>query len=172
MKRFILVLAVALAACGPGKSGGGGGVQVAASPQGCALLADASSMFGKDAVTEERSKIEDMAGACHWESKDGALIGEMIAFTPESLGKGKFKTGQARYDDRLAAWKSLTFDAPQPLDGLGDQAQLWTGFWGGQSQVIVRKGESVLIVSASSINPKTNGDDLARKMAAALVKGL
>jgi hypothetical protein len=169
VKKIVLIFAIALAACGPGRSGGGEGM--AASAKGCALLADPAPIFGKGALVEERAPLEDMAGACRWESKDGALIGEMIAFTPESLAKGRFKTGQARYDDRLAAWKNMTFEASAPL-ALGDQAQTWTGFDGGQAQVIVRKGGAVLIVSGNSINPKITSRALAEKLAAALTGGL
>jgi hypothetical protein len=162
--------ALALAACGPAHPPGAASAPSAG--DACPMLDDAKTIFGQDFLAEDRAPIGDMAGACHWESKSGALQGEMILYTAASLARGDAKTARGRYDDRVAAWKGMAEEAPLPLPGLGDEASLWTGFAGGQAQIAALKGGAALLVMANSTDKAISSPDLAKRMAAALLKKL
>lgn len=155
---------LALAACGQG-----GGSQAGGQDEVCALIGDAETLFGPGAEALGSDGMDAMAGICQFQSADGRRGGDIITYTVASLGS---VTPQAQMETIVANWDAMTETPLALVEGLGDAAQLATDLPGYQTQIVFRKGETLVMIAARSGDPALDGDALARRMAEAAAASL
>lgn len=158
-KLLFLAAAAALAACG--QSGGAGGPQ-GASGAPCPILANASAALGAPAPGIDVAE-SGMAMACQWRTEDGAIDASFIAYGP-----GGEDTADARMTRLVGEWSANASYPAEQIAGLGDAATLVKGMGGNQAQIVMRKGESVALVLASSGNARLDSEAAVRRLAAAV----
>jgi hypothetical protein len=163
MRRLMLMtsLVVALAACGQGGARREG---VDAGSGSCALIQDANAIFGADAQVVSARGIEGMDATCTFSSADGARGGDLVTYTAASLGS---TTIEAKMAETAEKWDAMTETPLAPVDGLGEGAQIATNLPGYQTQIMFRKGDTLVLVMASSGDNGATGEQLARRMAEA-----
>lgn len=163
--RAVAALLLVLAACGQG----GGGSPLRGEVDACALLGSPDVLFGAGAEALASDGERGMAGVCQLLSADGRRGGDIIVFTPASLGA----TAPAAFVAETAMkWDSFTDNAIEPVAGLGDEAQIATDMYGYQTQIVLRKGDRVALIAARSGDAALNGEALARRMAEAAAAAL
>ncbi len=154
-----------LAACGQG----GGRSEASASNEACALIADASAIFGADPNIVANAGDAPIAAVCQFSSADGTRSGEVLLFNADSMGG-------ANPADQLAtlaqAWDGATETPLQPIANLGDEAQLATDLPGYQTQIVFRQGANVVAVLGSSGDARKSAEQIARALAAAAASSL
>lgn len=162
-KWIVGALALALAACGQGaqRSEGGGAAQAGA----CPLIGDASALFGEGADLVGGGRLDAIEATCTVLSADGRRGGDFLTYTSESLGG---VTIDARLAEVTASWDAMTETPLAPVAELGEGAVLATDLPGYQTQIAFRKGDTLVLVNASSGDEAVSGDVLARRMASAI----
>ena len=154
----LIALAATLAAC----EQGGGRSETSASNEACALIADAATIFGAGAQIVANAGEAPIAAVCQFTSADGTRSGEVLLFTAASMGA-------IAPADQLAtlaqAWGAATETPLAPVENLGDEAQLATDLPGYQTQIVFRKGQSVIAVLGSSGDAQMSGEEIARALA-------
>lgn len=163
MRFNALMLAVALAACGQGAQRPEGG---GASAGACGLIGDANAIFGADAQSVGGGALDAIAATCQYASADGRLGGDIVTYTPASLGA---VTLDARMAEVLANWDAMTETPLAPVPELGVDARIATDLPGYQTQIAFRRGETLVLISASSGDASISGEALARGMAQAVL---
>lgn len=167
MRRVLIATFVlALAACG---GSGSGGRQEASGGGNCALLTDANAVFGADAQAVGGGRVDDIAGTCQITSADGARSGEIVTYTAASLGS---MTVQAKYDEVVQKFDAQTETALAAVDGLGEAAQIATDLPGYQTQIVFRKGDTLVLVMGGSGDSAMSGEQIARRVAAQVAVSL
>lgn len=162
MRRLLIATFVlALGACGQGGSSSGGR-QEASGGGNCALLTDVDAVFGADVQAVGGGHVEDIDATCQFTSADGARSGEIVTYTAASLGS---VTVQAKYDEVVQKFDAQTETALAAVDGLGDAAQIATDLPGYQTQIVFRKGDTLVLIMGSSGDQAMNGEQIARAMA-------
>jgi hypothetical protein len=164
MRRIIIVAfaAIALAACG--KSAEHGSTSASRDNPSCALIGDATALFGAGAQHFGYPGLDAMAGTCEFISTDGKRSADIIAYTPESLHG---VTPEAQMQTVTTAWDAQTEIPLAAIDGLGDAAQIATDLPGYQTQIAFRRRGTLVLISARSGDDSVTGEQLARNMAAA-----
>lgn len=156
-------LALALAACG---GGGGsthaGGPSVSDPGPTCALVADASSLFGDGFVAAEYRPSDGMSGNCEFASADGARGGDVLTYSTQSLGS---MTLAAQLAETRTAWDNQTETELGAIEGLGDQSIIATDLPGYQTHIAFVKNGVLVLIAARSGNDDMTGEALARAMA-------
>lgn len=167
MVRIIVfaALALALAACGQGATR----TEHAASAGACPLLGDTGSLFGQDVEALGDNGFDTMAATCELASADGTRSGDVITYTTASLGD---MTLEARLAEVVESWDADTLSDLQPVAGLGDDARLATDLPGYQTQIVFRKGDTLVMVAAHSGDEALSGEALARAMATAVAANI
>lgn len=167
--RFLAVaLALALAACGQG-SGQRDTGERAATAGSCPLIGDAAQLFGAGAEAVGDDNFDTMAGTCTLASADGRLGGDIVTYTQASLGAA---TLDQKFTEVSQAWDAMTETPLAPVEGLGEASTLATDLPGYQTQIMFRKGDTLVLISARSGDENTTGEQLARRMAAAVAANL
>ncbi|KAF0184480.1 MAG: hypothetical protein IV086_00945 [Hyphomonadaceae bacterium] len=162
----VLLGAALLAGCGP--SGAPDAARVGADV--CAMAPDTRAVFGAAVESESDPGVGTIAGGCRWRSGDGAVMGEAALFTPDSIaGDAEAATPQAMYAKLSGALEGLSEAPVEPVAGLGDEASRTQMAFGDQTQIVVRKGDRVLLVRASASNDVEKTNALAERLARALV---
>ena len=157
MKRTVVVVALlALAACG--RSGAGG---QSASGDACALIADASPLFGANADRVAFDPLLEITSSCHWQAADGRRGGDLLIFSTQNQNGAAARVLQ----NLSQAWDGWTETPLEHLSGVGDEAVLATDLPGYQTQIVVRKGDKLIALMAWSGDPAMDGATLARRMA-------
>lgn len=160
---FALVLALSLAACGPGAQRPGGGD--AAEAGACPLLGDASALFGAGADVVGGGRLDAIDATCTITSADGARSADFLTYTSASLGA---VTLDARMAEVVQSWDAMTETPLAPVADLGDGAQMATDLPGYQTQIVFRKGDTLVLVNGRSADDAVSGEQLAHRMAAAI----
>jgi hypothetical protein len=110
-----------------------------------------------------------MAGTCQFASADGKRGGDVILYTPASLGQ---LSAEAQMQAVTTAWGAETETPLATIDGLGDAAEIATDLPGGQTQIAFRKGGSLVLIAGRSGDGAVSGEQLARSMATTAVAAL
>ncbi|WP_395644990.1 hypothetical protein [Terricaulis sp.] len=166
MRRLLIATFVlGLAACGQGA----GRPQEAAGGGNCALLTDANAIFGADVQAVGQRGIEGMDATCQWTSADGARSGEIVTYTAQSLGS---VTVQAKFDETVQKWDAQTETPLAAVEGLGDAAQIATDLPGYQTQIVFRKGDTLVLVMGGSGDSAMSGEQIARAIATQVAAGV
>lgn len=162
-------LSAALSACGQG--GGGGGEQVG-DPRFASLcneIADDAAVFGRDMAGEWQEPMGAMVSDCRWSSEDGVMLGEAVFYTEESLrADADNPTPADLIKNMKAKWDDWTETEPRALAGIGDEAVMYKDMPGYQAQVVLRKGDVVALVLASSGDARLASAELAERLAGAV----
>lgn len=158
--------AALLAGCGP--SGAPRSAVVGADV--CAMAADARAVFGATVEAEPGAADGTIAGGCRWTSADGSVVGDAVLFTPESIASdAEAATTPAMFAKLSTALDGLS-DAPvEPVAGLGDEANRTQQTFGDQTQIVIRKGDQILLVRASAGNDVEKTNALTERLARTLV---
>lgn len=151
--------ALALAGCGPSKAPAAKPAVTVGHIDACALLGDASAIFGKGAVAAPDDGLDDMVGVCRVQSADGRFTGDVVVYDGAKAAD--------HYKAALAQWDGWTETPLATVDGVGDEAQIATDLPGYQTQIAFRKGERVVLIAGRSGDAKITGEDVARRMAKA-----
>jgi len=167
MRRSIALvsvsLALALAACGQGGGSTHAGGPSASDPgPTCALVANATSLFGEDFVAAEYRAQDGMSGNCEFTSADGARGGDVLTYTAASLGN---VTLDAQLTEARTKWDSQTETELGAIEGLGDQSIIATDLPGYQTHIAFVKNGTLVLIAARSGNDDMTGEALARAMA-------
>ena len=157
----VIALAATLAACG---QGGGGRGETSASNEACALVADAAAIFGPDAQIVANAGDAPIAAVCQFSSADGSRSGEVLLFTTASMGAAN---PADQFATLTQTWDSATETPLQPIENLGEEAQLATDLPGYQTQIAFRQGAHVVAVLGSSGDARMSGEQIARALATA-----
>jgi hypothetical protein len=152
-----------LSACGQG-GGGSQSAGPASDNEACALLGDASAIFGANAQTIGYAGLDGMAATCEFASADGARGGDIITYTTQSLGA---VTPQAKLAEIAQAWDAQTETPLAAIEGLGEEAQIAVDLPGYQTHIAFRKGDTLVLIAARSGDHSITGEALARRMATA-----
>ena len=161
--HWILAAAVlALAACG--RAAEHSGASASRDNPSCALIGDATALFGAGAQHFGYPGLDAMAGACEFISADGKRSGDIITYTPESLHGVR---SEAQMQTVTVAWDGQTETPLAPIDGLGDAAQIAIDLPGYQTHIAFRKGGALVLIAARSGDDAVTGEQLARSMARA-----
>lgn len=162
MKRILLAFAyvAALSACGQGSSRSGAGA--GASNEACALVSNPAAIFGEGVEQVGYGGLENIAASCELQSADGARSGEVLIFTPASLGS---VTAEANFAETVEKWDALTETPPAPVEGLGEDARIATDLPGYQTQIVFRQNGNVIAVMGSSGDSAVSGEQIARALA-------
>lgn len=163
MRRMLTLIAFAatLAACG---QGGGSRSESAASNEACALVADASAIFGADPQIAANTGHAPIAAVCQFASADGTRSGDVLLFTAASMGAAN---PADQFATLTQAWDLATETPLQRIASLGDEAQLATDLPGSQTQIVFRQGATVIAVLGSSGDSAMSGEQIARALATA-----
>lgn len=164
MKSYWILAAAVLALTACGKSAEHGSTNASRDNPSCALIGDATTLFGAGAQHFGYPGLDAMAGTCEFISADGRRSADIITYTPESLHG---VTPEAQMQTVTTAWDSQTETPLAAIDGLGDAAQVATDLPGYQTQIAFRKGGTLVLISARSGDDAITGEQLARNMAAA-----
>jgi hypothetical protein len=156
----LLTLAALLASCGPSGGGAGGG---AADNQTCALISDAATIFGEGVDIVGHANDGAIAADCQFTSANGARTGAVMLFTQQSLGA---TAADAQFTELVQTWDAQTDTPLEPVEGLGDQAQLARDLPGYQTQIVIRSGGSIIAVLGNSGEGAMSGEQIARTLAA------
>jgi hypothetical protein len=169
MRRItgLALAAIALVACGKGAEHGA--ANASRDNPSCALIGDATALFGAGAQHFGYPGLDAMAGTCEFISADGKRSADIISYTPESLHG---VTPEAQMQTITTDWDSQTETPLAAIDGLGDAAQVATDLPGYQTQLAFRKGGSLVLISARSGDDSITGEQLARNMATAAANSL
>jgi hypothetical protein len=163
--HWIFAAAVfALAACGKGSEHGP--INASRDNPSCALIGDATALFGAGAQHFGYPGLDTMAGTCELISADGKRSADIITYTADSLHG---VTPQAQMQTVTAAWDAQTETPLASVPNLGDAAQIATDLPGYQTQIAFRKGGTLVLVAARSGDDSITGEQLARNMATAAV---
>jgi hypothetical protein len=164
MRRItgLTLAAIALVACGKGAEHGA--PNASRDDPSCALIGDATALFGAGAQHFGYPGLDAMAGTCEFISADGKRSADIITYTPESLHG---VTPETQMQTVTTAWDSQTETPLAAIDGLGDAAQVAIDLPGYQTQIAFRKGGTLVLISARSGDDAITGEQLARNMAAA-----
>lgn len=169
MKRTILAIAmgVALASCGQG--GGGPAAPEAMTTAGaCALVTQPDAVFGAGASAVPANDLPGATGSCSFASTDGLRSGDIIAYSAQSLGA---TTPDAQIASLSSRWAENGV-TPAAVEGLGDSAQIAVGLPGDQTQIVLRKGDNLATIVATSGDPALTSEQLARDVAAQVAAAL
>lgn len=171
MRGVLAVLLGAALLAGCGQSGAPGAARAGADV--CAMAPDARAVFGAVMETEADAGGGTIAGGCRWRSADGAVMGEAALFTPQSIGGDPdAATPPAIYAKLSTALEGLS-DAPvEPVAGLGDEANRTLQAFGDQTQIVVRKGDQVLLVRASTSGDSEKTSAIAERLAHTLLDAM
>ena len=164
MRHVMIVAVAALALASCGKAGERGAANASRDNPSCALIGDATALFGAGAQHFGYHGLDTMAGTCEFISADGKRSADIITYTPESLHG---VTPETQMQTVTTAWDSQTETPLAAIDGLGDAAQVATDLPGYQTQITFRKGGTLVLISARSGDDAITGEQLARNMAAA-----
>ena len=164
MKSHWILVAAALALAACGKAAERGNVNASRDDPSCALIGDATALFGAGAQHFGYPGLDTMAGTCEFISADGKRSADIIIYTPESLHG---VTPEAQMQTVTTAWDGQTETPLAAIDGLGDAAQIATDLPGYQTQIALRKGGTLVLISARSGDDAITGEQLARNMATA-----
>jgi hypothetical protein len=128
---FSAILALALASCGKSSEPAGSAeAGTAAAPtasassparDACALLDDASALFGTP-VTAESNSVPGYAISCQWKDQTGRLCGLIIPF-----GAGWNEAADVNVHYTGIATSMGAFGKTQPLAGVGEEAVVVDG---------------------------------------------
>jgi hypothetical protein len=164
MKSYWILVAAALtlAACGKGEDHGA--ANASRDNPSCALIGDATALFGAGAQHFGYPGLDAMAGTCEFISADGKRSADIITYTPESL---RGTASAAQMQTVTTAWDAQTETPLAAIDGVGDAAQIATDLPGYQTQIAFRKGGTLVLISARSGDDSITGEQLARNMATA-----
>jgi hypothetical protein len=162
--RWILVSTVVLSLAACGKGAEHSSTSVSRDNPSCAMIGDATAVFGAGAQHFGYPGIDAFAGSCEFTSADGKRGGDIIVYTPESLHG---VTADAQMQTIIAAWSHQTETPLVVIEGLGDAAQIATDLPGYQTQIAFRKGGSLVLIAARSGDESVTGEQLARRMATA-----
>lgn len=167
MKHALLaaMAAISLVACGQGGAGHDG-ARSDADNDACALIGDASHIFGAGAQHFGYRGLDAMAATCEFISADGKRSADIITYSAESLHG---VTPQAQMQTVTTAWDAQTETPLTAIDSLGDAAQIATNLPGYQTQIAFRKGGTLVLISARSGDDSITGEQLARNVATAAV---
>lgn len=160
---FALAMALALVACGQGaqRPDGGGAAQAGA----CPLLGDAAAMFGDGADLVGGGQLDAIDATCTITSANGARSGDFLTYTSASLGA---VTLEARMAEIAQSWDAMTDTPLAAVPELGEGAQIATDLPGYQTQIVFRKGDTLVLVNGRSGDDAMSGEQVARRMAAAI----
>ena len=166
MRHLMIVAAAALALASCGKAGVHGSASASRDDPSCALIGDPTALFGVGAQHFGYPGLDAMAGTCEFISADGKRSADIIAYTADSLHG---VTPEAQMQTVTTAWDAQTETPLAAIDGVGDAAQIATDLPGYQTQIALRKGGTLVLISARSGDDGVTGEQLARNMAAAAV---
>jgi len=166
MRHVMIVAVAALALASCGKAGERGAANASRDNPSCALIGDATALFGAGAQHFGYPGLDTMAGTCEFISADGKRSADIIAYTADSLHG---VTPEAQMQTVTTAWDAQTETPLAAIDGVGDAAQIATDLPGYQTQIALRKGGTLVLISARSGDDGVTGEQLARNMAAAAV---
>lgn len=170
MKRIIFALATAaaLTACGP--SGGGATNEAAdqTTTGACALVTTPDAIFGATPNAVPANDLPGATGSCAFSSADGLKSGDLIVYTTASLGS---VTPDAQIATLTGRWTENGV-TPTAVEGLGDSAQIAVGLPGDQTQIVLKKGDNLATVVATSGDPALTSEQLARDIAAQVAAAL
>jgi hypothetical protein len=156
-----------LAGCGPS----GAPKAAKAGADVCAMAGDAQAVFGVAVTAEADPGDGAIAGGCSWRSADGVVTGEAALFTAQSIATdADAATTPAMFAKLSKSIDALSDAAVEPVTGLGDEANRTVQTFGDQTQIVVRKGDQVLLVRASAGNDLEKTNALAERLARTLVE--
>ena len=165
MRRSIALVSfsLALAACGQGGGSTHAGGPSASDPgPTCALVANATSLFGDDFGAVEYRAEDGMSGNCEFTSADGARGGDVLTYTAASLGN---VTLDAQLTETRTKWDGQTETELGTIEGLGEQSIIATDLPGYQTHIAFVKNGTLVLIAARSGNDDMTGEALARAMA-------
>lgn len=166
MRHIIIVALAAFALASCGKGGEHGAANVSRDNPSCALIGDATALFGAGAQHFGYPGLDTMAGTCEFISADGKRSADIISYTAESLHG---VTPEAQMQTVTTAWDAQTETPLAAIANLGDAAQIATDLPGYQTHIAFRKGGALILISARSGDDSVTGEKLARNMATAAV---
>ena len=166
MKSHWILAAALLALTACGKGAEHGAVNASHEDPSCALIGDATALFGAGAQHFGYPGLDAMAGTCEFISADGKRSADIISYTAESLHG---VTPEAQMQTVITAWDAQTETPLAAIANLGDAAQIATDLPGYQTQIAFRKGGTLVLISARSGDDSVTGEQLARNIATAAV---
>jgi hypothetical protein len=101
--------------------------------------------------------------SCEWTSTDGVIDAGLITYDAHAA-----EPAPAHFQSLIDEWKKDSFGESVDLPGLGDQAAYVANMSGGQTQLVMRKGDALAIVLVSSGDPRHDSESLAKAFATAV----
>lgn len=171
-KTLMIVLAIALAACGQSSTEETQAAQANAAPQEpqsaagdpCALVADSSTTFDEP-VTAHQVKMPNGTNTCEWRRADGRICASVTVFGP---GWNEVVDVPRNYGALVTSLGA--FGSVQEFPGLGEEARIVDGSMG--AQLAFRTTEAAVLVGGSCSSGSITNAALAERVARQIVQHL